>query len=101
MKARSELVLPRNFPDGGVLERTRRFHTASCAFIRPALRPIRGSGLGGEVDMLTAGLAAGAGAFPPPVVEGWPQAVAARTERAKARCTERMKGSSSGAWSER
>src|SRR5439155_1370517 len=54
MKARSELVslrspgvlgLRKSF-DGGVFETTRRFHAASPAFIHPARRPTRGSGLG-------------------------------------------------------
>src|SRR3954453_20908577 len=54
-KARSELVIPRNCCDGGVFETTRRFHAASSAFIRPARRPTRGSGLGAAVDMLPAG----------------------------------------------
>src|SRR5258708_533476 len=55
LKARSELVIPRNGADGGVFETTRRFHVASSAFIRPARRPTRGSGLGAAVDMLPAG----------------------------------------------
>jgi len=50
---RSELVIPTNGFDGGVLESTRRFHTASPASISPARRPTRGSGLGGEVDRST------------------------------------------------
>src|SRR3954465_1256733 len=55
LNARSELVFPRNASDGGVFETTRRFHVASSAFIRPARRPTRGSGLGAAVDMLPAG----------------------------------------------
>src|SRR3954463_16077039 len=51
LKARSELVMPAKLAGGGVLERTRRFHDASPAFIRPARSPTRGSGLGAAVDM--------------------------------------------------
>src|SRR5207244_12333506 len=51
MNARSELVLPRNFSEGGVFESTRRFHVASAAFIKPARSPTRGSGLGAAADM--------------------------------------------------
>ncbi|MEO8199796.1 MAG: hypothetical protein ABI679_04670, partial [Gemmatimonadota bacterium] len=50
----SELVTPMNFSDGCVFETTRRFQDASAAFINPARRPTRGSGLGGVVDMLPA-----------------------------------------------
>src|ERR1041385_401443 len=58
MKARSELVslrspgvlgLMKSF-DGGVFETTRRFHAASPAFIHPARRPTRGSGLGAVLE---------------------------------------------------
>src|ERR1041384_1652013 len=58
MKARSELVslrapgvlgVMKSF-DGGVFETTRRFHAASPAFIHPARRPTRGSGLGAAVE---------------------------------------------------
>src|SRR5437667_6973145 len=51
MNARSELVMPANFSGGGVFETTRRFHVASPAFMSPARRPTRGSGLGATVDM--------------------------------------------------
>src|SRR5437868_4585987 len=50
--------MPTNFGDGGVLDTTRRFQTASPAFISPACRPTRGSGLGAEADMLPAGAGA-------------------------------------------
>src|SRR5262245_40751033 len=50
LKARSEFVAPRNFSDGGVFDTTRRFHAASAASIRPAPKPTRGSGDGGEVE---------------------------------------------------
>src|SRR5260370_25835479 len=50
--ARSELVTPANFSDGGVFETTRRFHDASPASMSPARRPTRGSGVGATVDML-------------------------------------------------
>src|SRR5690242_15477947 len=52
VNARSELVTPKNFPGGGVLETTRMFQVASSAFMSPARRPTRGSGLGATVDML-------------------------------------------------
>jgi hypothetical protein len=45
-------VTPTNFSDDGVLETRRRFHEASAAFVAPARRPTRGSGLGAAVDML-------------------------------------------------
>src|SRR2546425_11101557 len=48
---RSELVTPANFSDGRVFETTRRFHAASPAFISPARRPTRRSGVGAVVDM--------------------------------------------------
>ncbi len=51
LNARSELVTPANFPGGGVFDTTRRFQVASAAFISPARRPTRGSGLGATVDM--------------------------------------------------
>src|SRR5713226_8374173 len=50
--ARSELVTPANFSDGGVFETTRRFQDASPASLSPARRPTRGSGEGATVDML-------------------------------------------------
>src|SRR6266852_4074378 len=52
VNARSELVTPKNFSGGGVFEITRMFQDASAAFISPARRPTRGSGLGATVDML-------------------------------------------------
>ena len=64
MNARSEFVEPTNFSDGGVLEISRTFHDASAARSRmravaesrrPGRRPTRGSGLGGDADMLIAG----------------------------------------------
>src|SRR5262245_16167430 len=39
--------------DGGVFDTTFRFHTASAAFIQPARRPMRGSGVGGVRLMFT------------------------------------------------
>src|SRR2546426_8704035 len=48
---RSELVTPANFSDGRVFETTRRFQVASPAFISPARRPTRRSGVGGVVDI--------------------------------------------------
>jgi hypothetical protein len=56
------LVLPKNFPVGGVFESTRRFQVASAASIKPARRPTRGSGLGAVADMLPAGDGAPPGA---------------------------------------
>jgi hypothetical protein len=44
-------VIPAKLAGGGVLETTRRFHDASPAFMRPARRPTRGSGLGAAVDI--------------------------------------------------
>ena len=64
MNARSEFVEPTNFSDGDVFEMSRTFHAASPARSRmravaesrrPGRRPTRGSGLGGELDMLIAG----------------------------------------------
>src|SRR2546428_9574296 len=52
VNARSELVTPKNFSGGAVFETTRMFQDASSAFISPARRPTRGSGLGATVDML-------------------------------------------------
>src|SRR6266487_4117351 len=62
--------MPRNCSDGGVCESTRRFHTASPAFIRPAWRPTRGSGLGAAVDLLSFG----AGLLEPAEEAEWAQA---------------------------
>ena len=64
MNARSEFVEPTNFSDGGEFEISRTFHAASPAFsriravaesLRPGFSPTRGSGLGGDADMLSAG----------------------------------------------
>src|SRR6187551_3605820 len=46
VKARSEFVLPMNFAGGCVRETIFRFETASEAFIIPAPKPTRGSGVG-------------------------------------------------------
>src|SRR5688572_6966782 len=56
MKARSELVTPTNFAEGGVVETRRRFQAATPASNLPARRPTRGSGLGGATAMLGAGV---------------------------------------------
>src|SRR4051812_21189476 len=45
---------PTNFSDGGVADRTRRFHTASPASLTPARSPTRGSGLGACADIAAA-----------------------------------------------
>src|SRR5262245_9256915 len=64
MKARSEFVEPMNFSDGDVFEIRRMFHAASPArsrtrlvaeSLRPGFKPTRGSGLGGDGDMLISG----------------------------------------------
>src|SRR5712692_4904538 len=52
LNARSELVAPTNFSDGGVFDTTRIFQDASPASMSPARRPTRGSGVGATVDML-------------------------------------------------
>jgi hypothetical protein len=44
-----------NLSDGGVVETSRRFQIASPAFHHPARSPTRGSGLGGDIDMLAPG----------------------------------------------
>src|SRR5574338_1079807 len=51
--------MPRNCSGCGVFDSSRRFHDAVPASAKPALRPTRGSGLGGSADLL---LAAGDGA---------------------------------------
>src|SRR5206468_1302605 len=48
------LLRSMNCSDGGVVETSRRFHAASAAFIQPARRPTRGSGLGAVVVILSA-----------------------------------------------
>src|SRR4051812_2460006 len=63
VNARSELVTPTNFADGGVADTTFMFQAASPASATPALRPTRGSGLGGPVGRTgMSGAAAEAGA---------------------------------------
>src|ERR1051326_7162121 len=101
VNARSELVLPRNFPDGGVLDTTRRFQVASPASINPARRPIRGSGLGAPDVEWTAPLPAltrwlGAGAFAPVEVE-WAHAAADSSVIARVCFRKAMSESSTGA----
>src|ERR1051325_9137093 len=101
VNARSELVLPRNFPDGGVLESTRRFQVASPASINPARRPIRGSGLGAPdvewpVPLLALTCWVGAGA-PAPVEVEWAHAAADSSVIARACFREAMTDSSTGA----
>jgi hypothetical protein len=49
-----------NFSGGRVVETSFMFHAAWPASHRPALRPMRGSGLGGDTDMLIAAEGAGA-----------------------------------------
>src|SRR6478752_6749244 len=51
MKARSELVAPSKPSGAGVVETSLMFQAASPASRSPALRPMRGSGLGGFIDM--------------------------------------------------
>src|SRR5690348_5630618 len=50
----------RNFSDGGVFDRTRRFHAASPASASPARSPTRGSGLGAAIDAAVGAAAADA-----------------------------------------
>ena len=62
--ARSELVTPRNFSPGGVVEIIRMFHAACAASQRPAESPTRGSGVGMVADTIGltgAGITAGGG----------------------------------------
>src|SRR5687767_397757 len=64
VKARSELVTPRNFSDGGVVDTSFRFHAAWPASHWPGDRPTRGSGLGVVADTIGvtgAGITAGGG----------------------------------------
>src|SRR5688500_18480932 len=77
MKARSEFVTPTNFSDGGVVETLRMFHAASAASMRPARRPMRGSGLGGSADIV-------AGAAPASAVDVDEEAQAAAESAASA-----------------
>src|SRR5678816_3053586 len=51
-KVRSELTPLRNFSGGRVVETSFMFHVACPASHMPALSPTRGSGLGGDADML-------------------------------------------------
>src|SRR6476661_2342809 len=51
VNARSELVLPRNPGGETALAVTFKLPTASPAFIRPALRPMRGSATGAGVGV--------------------------------------------------
>src|SRR3954468_9005326 len=79
MNARSELMPPTNWVDGGVLETRRRFQMASPASVFPPLRPTRGSGLGALVDVLL-----GDGAPPRDEEVFWEQALkATRARRSK------------------
>src|SRR6185436_17623465 len=90
----SELVLPTNRVLGWVFETRRRFHAASAASMRPALRPMRGSGLGLAVESVPvgAGLAA-----PPLADEPPPQAARAARPTVKDRVnTDLMTNSSWG-----
>ena len=59
MNARSELVTPANFAGGGVLERTRRFHTASRGVHLPGAEADARIGIA-ELDRETAGAHAAA-----------------------------------------
>ena len=51
MNARSEFVLPTNFPDGFVVDTSFMFHSASPASYMPPFSPTRGSGLGAAIDI--------------------------------------------------
>src|SRR5918996_5415110 len=64
VNARSELVTPRNFASGGVVDVSLMFHAAWPASQRPAERPTRGSGLGAVAETIGvtgAGITAGGG----------------------------------------
>src|ERR671936_3060561 len=64
LNARSELVTPRNFSVGGVVEIILMFHAACAASHRPGFRPTRGSGLGAVAETIGvtgAGMTAGGG----------------------------------------
>src|SRR5262249_769138 len=107
VKARSELVIPVNFSDGGVFESTCRFQAASPASNFPARRPTRGSGLGAVVDMSPVGVGALApettaerahapAESSPMTNDSFNTAAAGRTSEPRARYTDAMSGSSSG-----
>src|SRR5471030_1129266 len=81
MKARSELVTPRNFSDGCVLDTSVMFHAASPASNLPALRPTRGSGLGAPADASIDGVMP-ADAMPEDDVDDPAQPAAARAQSA-------------------
>src|SRR5919112_763895 len=87
VNARSELVMPSNWGDGGVCDTTRRFQAASPGFRRPALSPTRGSCEGGVAEVVTAG----AGAPPASVEELDPAQAAVRATRVT-RAEERITG---------
>src|ERR1700691_3114076 len=81
-KARSEFVLSTKSLDGGELDTRRMFHDAWPASNSPALRPTRGSGLGGVGDMLTpAPTVLGVSMPPDPEADapGWAHAPADRS----------------------
>src|SRR4030095_14864471 len=64
MKARSECVAPADASLGGVVEIMRMFQAACPASHRPAVRPTRGSGLGGIIETIGVtggGITAGGG----------------------------------------
>src|SRR5919201_53825 len=64
LNARSELVTPRNFSVGGVVEIILIFHAACAASHRPGARPTRGSGVGGvaaTIGVTGSGMTAGGG----------------------------------------
>src|SRR3954470_815262 len=50
--ARSEFVTPAKLGGAGVCDKACRFQIASPAFVVPARRPTRGSGIGSPTDML-------------------------------------------------
>src|SRR5688572_120209 len=62
--ARSELVTPRNFSDGGVVDTRRMFQAACPASQRPGDSPTRGSGFGAVAETIGVtggGITAGGG----------------------------------------
>src|SRR6188508_2083861 len=90
LNARSELVTPWNWDDGGVCESTRRFQAASPASVRPARRPTRGSGEGGVAEVVTEGAGA------PPAAEEPDPAQAAVRATTVTKAVERITGRLTG-----
>src|SRR5690242_19555794 len=73
--------------DGGVLETFFRFQIASPASVAPAFNPMRGSGLGGVVELLAAGVGAPAASLEPEWVHATRRMAAAPETKARVRCS--------------